>query len=95
MIPLNIQIKSIIYSFIYGCIFSLLLNINYKYIYYSKGIKKILINVFFIIDNVLLYFLILRYINNGIFHFYFLLSIILGFILVNYMTTKKIKLFKH
>ena len=95
MIPLNIQIKSIIYSFIYGCIFSLLLNINYKYIYYSKGIKKILINVFFIIDNVLLYFLILRYINNGIFHFYFLLSIILGFIFVNYMTTKKIKLFKH
>jgi hypothetical protein len=95
MIPLNIQIKSIIYSFIYGCIFSLLLNINYKYIYYSKGIKKILINIFFIIDNVLLYFLILRYINNGIFHFYFLLSIILGFIVVNYMTTKKIKLFKH
>ena len=85
MIPLNIQINSIIFSFLYGSFFSILLNINYKYIYYSKGIKKILINLFFVIDNILLYFIILRYINNGIFHFYFL----------NILTTKKIKIFKH
>lgn len=88
MIPLNIQIKSMVYSFLYGIFFYYLLKLNYKFIYYSKGLKKLLINMFFIIDNVFLYFIILRYINYGVFHFYFLLSIILGFILVNKVTSK-------
>ncbi len=92
MIPLNIQIKSILYSFLYGILFSFLLNLNYKYIYYSKGIIKLLINLFFIIDNVFLYFIGLRLLNGGIFHFYFLISIILGFISVNSLTSK---IFKH
>ena len=92
---LKIQLKSIIFSFLYGCFFNLLLKINYKYIYYSKGILKILINLFFVIDNTLLYFIILRYINNGIFHFYFLLSIILGFIFVNILSNKVFKKLKH
>ena len=88
MIPLDIQLKSILYSFLYGIFFNFLLKLNYKFIYYSKGIIKILINIFFIIDNAFLYFIILRYINNGIFHFYFLLSIVLGFIIVNKVTSK-------
>ncbi len=88
MISLDIQLKSILYSFFYGILFNFLLKLNYKFIYYSKGIIKILINIFFVIDNVFLYFIILRYINNGIFHFYFLLSIVLGFIIVNKVTSK-------
>ena len=95
MIPLNIQIKSIIFSFIYGCFFSFLLSTNYKYIYLSKGIKKLLFNFVFVIDNALLYFIILRYINNGIVHFYFILSIIIGFITVNKMTSKIFKPLNH
>jgi len=95
MISLDIQLKSILFSFLYGCFFSILLNLNYKFIYYSKGIKKILINIFFVIDNVLLYFIILRYINCGIFHFYFLLSIILGFVIVNKVTSKIFFTLKH
>lgn len=91
MIPLNIQLKTIAFSFLYGCFFSFILNLNYKYIYYSKGIKKLLINIFFVIDNVLLYFIGLRYINNGIFHFYFLLSILLGFISVNKVSNRLLK----
>lgn len=91
MIPLNIQIKSIIFSFVYGCFFSFLLNINYKFIYFSKGIKKIIFNMIFVIDNTLLYFIILRYINNGIVHFYFILSLILGFTTVNKVTSKIFK----
>ena len=91
MIPLNIQIKTIIFSFIYGCFFSFLLNINYKFIYLSKGIKKIVFNLMFVIDNVLLYFIILRYLNNGVLHFYFILSIILGFLSVNKLTSKYLK----
>lgn len=95
MIPLDIQIKSIIFSFVYGAFFSVLLNLNYKFIYYSKGIIKLLINIFFIIDNVFLYFIILRYINNGIVHFYFILFIFLGFISVNKMANKIVFSLKH
>ncbi len=93
MIPLNIQIKSIIFSFLYGILFSIFANLNYKYIYYSKGILKILINIMFVFDNVLIYFILLRCINNGILHYYFILSLIVGFISVNKLVSKI--LFKH
>jgi len=63
--------------------------------YYSKGILKILINIFFVVDNVLLYFIILKFLNNGIIHFYFLLSLFLGFISVNKVTSKILIYFKH
>ena len=95
MIALNIQIKSIIFSFLYGMFFSFLLNLNYKFIYYSKGILKILINIFFVVDNVFLYFIILRYINNGIVHFYFVLSLFLGYFSVNKVSSRVRKIFKH
>ena len=91
MIPLDIQLKSIIYSFLYGVLFSILLNINYKYIYNSKRLSKLLINVFFILDNVFLYFIGLRNLNNGILNYYFILFIFLGFICVNGLTSKLIK----
>ena len=55
MIPLNIQIKSIIYSFFYGIIFSILTNLNYKFIFYSKPIFKFILNILFVLDNVFLY----------------------------------------
>lgn len=95
MIPLDIQIKSIVFSFLYGMFFSFLLNLNYKYIYYSKGVLKVLINIFFVVDNVFLYFIILRYINNGIVHFYFLLSLVLGYFSVNKVSSRIRKIFKH
>lgn len=92
---LKVQLTSILFSFLYGCLFSFLLKINYKYIYYSKGTIKLLINLFFIIDNTLLYFIILRYVNNGIFHFYFLTAIVLGFFSVNILSNKILKRLKH
>lgn len=95
MIPLDIQIKSIVFSFLYGVFFSFLLNLNYKFIYYSKGILKILINIFFVVDNVFLYFIILRYINNGIVHFYFLLSLVIGYFCVNKVSSRVRNVFKH
>lgn len=88
MIPLDIQIKSIVFSFMYGIFFSFLLNLNYKFIYYSKGLLKILINIFFIVDNVFLYFIILKCINDGIVHYYFILSLFLGFLCVNKVASK-------
>lgn len=92
MIPLNIQLISIVFSFIYGMFFSFLLNLNYKYLYKSSGVVKIFINLIFIYDNTLLYFIILRYINNGILHYYFIIFILLGFSFINKVSSKIIKL---
>lgn len=85
---LEVQLQSLIYSFVYGFFFSFLLNINYKYLFNSTSIYKIIINILFILDNVLLYYIILRYINNGVIHMYFLLMIVFGFVFGNYYTKK-------
>ena len=88
---LKIQIYSILYSFLYGIIFYILLEFNYKIIYESKLFIKIIYSLLFLLANTLLYFIILIKINNGIVHVYFLLSIILGYVLAYSI---KVKLFK-
>lgn len=95
MMELSIQIKSIIFSFLYGIIFSFLVNLNYKFLHCSKKLFRVVINFFFVLDNVLLYFIILRYINNGIIHYYFVIALILGFISVNKLSSKLLFKFKH
>lgn len=87
---LEIQIQSMIYSFVYGLFFSFLLNLNYRLLFSSNKVIQIVFNLFFIIDNVFLYFILLRYINQGIVHVYFILLIGLGFLVGN-QTTKKIR----
>ena len=85
---LKLQIYSLIFSFIYGFIFYFLIILNKKYLYNNK--LSLVIDILFIIDNVLIYFIVLRYINNGIFHIYFSIMIILGFI-IGYFLDKKIR----
>ena len=88
MIPLDIQIKSIMFSFIYGMFFSFFTYLAHGFIYNTKGIAKIIINVLFVLDNVVVYFILLRIINDDILHYYFILSLILGFVFVNKLTNK-------
>lgn len=83
MIALSIQFKSLLFSFFYGIIFSLLLTFNYKMIYHQFRFYRILVNLFFVIDNVLLYFIILRFLNNGVMHYYFFIALLLGFVVGN------------
>ena len=85
---LEIQIQSLIYSFVYGLFFSYLLNLNYRILFMSRRLIQIFANFFFILDNVFLYFILLRYINQGIFHTYFFLLLVLGFIVGNTVTKK-------
>ncbi len=74
------QIISIIFSFIYGVILSLLYNLNYYLLFNKRKVYKVIFNIVFIFDLVLIYFLIMKRINNAIIHPYFYLSIILGFL---------------
>lgn len=80
---IKLQIITLLFSFLYGIFFSFFLSFNYKFIYSDKRIFKIIISFLFIIVCVLLYFIILKNINNGIFHIYEILMIILGFVLEN------------
>lgn len=76
---LKIQIISLSFSFLYGLFMYFMISINYKYLFMSKLIERIVISILFIVDNLLLYFLILRFINDGIIHVYFLLCILFGY----------------
>ena len=77
---LSIQIKTLIVSFLYGIILSYIVRWHYKYLFESKMWYRILLNVLFIFDYTLIYFFILMFINNGIFHIYFLFLLIIGYI---------------
>ena len=78
-----IQIKTIIFSIIFGVFFSIALRFNYKYIVGSKKLFSAILTFLFVLVFTLLYFIILKYINYGIFHQYEILCIIIGFLVEN------------
>ena len=79
---LSIQIYSLIYSLVYGGVFYLLLDFFNKFTFMKKIYLKVILSWIFIMVIALLYFLGLLYINNGVLHIYFLLSIVCGYIIV-------------
>ena len=91
---LKVQITLLVFSFFYGFLFSIFLNINYKFIYSSNKIVKILSSFLIIIIAVLTYFIGIKKINNAILHPYSILMVILGFfvdICLNRIIAKKLK----
>jgi len=87
---LEIQIQSLIYSFVYGLFFSFFFNLHYRYLFLSKIAYRIVLNFFFVLVNVFLYFILLKLINEGIIHYYFILMLFLGYLLGN-MKTKVLR----
>lgn len=86
---LSVQLQALTASFAYGILFSYLLKMQYKFLFDSRIIYKIFLTVLFVFDNCLLYFLILKIINNGIFHIYFLFLLIIGYLFGNYLVNRK------
>lgn len=85
---LDIQILSLLFSFLFGLFFSLFLKLNEKILYNKLIIIKYLGSILIILVSVLGYFIILRIINNSIFHPYLLIMITVGFITENKMYSK-------
>lgn len=85
---LSIQIYSLIYSLIYGGIFYLLLDLFNKFTSMKKVYLKVILSWIFVTGMAILYFIGLLYINNGVLHIYFLLSIVCGYIVV-YLILKR------
>ncbi len=92
---LKTQIISLLFSFVFGIIFSICTNINYKFLFCKKKIFQIIITIIYVIDASLAYFLMIRRINEGIIHSYFLLSVALGFFIGFVNLSKYVNLFKN
>lgn len=95
MMNLDTQIATLVISFLYGMVFSFLVNVNYKYLYHNKVLPRILFTFMFIFANVLIYFIILRKINQAILHPYSLGMILVGFCLEHYLRHLVVRLFKR
>ncbi|MGI6329471.1 MAG: spore cortex biosynthesis protein YabQ [Bacilli bacterium] len=80
---LYIQINSLLFSLCYGFFFGLTLNFSYNNIFKGLLYFKLINNFLFIFCHVLLYFILLKKINNGIMHPYFLLLFIVGFAIID------------
>jgi hypothetical protein len=81
-VNLNEQINLILFSFVFGIFFNFFLTLNCKFIYSYHKIIKIISSFLFVLINVLIYFIILKKINNGIFHIYSLIIIFITYLLI-------------
>ncbi len=87
---LETQIYTLLFSFIFGSLFGLLVRINYFFLNHSNKFIKILFTVVFVTIFTLIYFIILEKLNSGIIHIYYFIMLILGFCLEQFIE-KKIK----
>jgi len=81
MIDLALQFKLIIFSFIFGFLFSALLDgFNSKVKKYSK-VVEIILSFLLICFMTFVYFIGIQKIGNAIFHIYSIISISIGFLM--------------
>ena len=87
---IKIQIIGIIVSFIYGLFIKLMALLNNKYNNTNNYIIKGLLDLLFNFNLTILYIIIIYKINGGVFHLYFFLIMLGGYLVSN----KCVKLFK-
>ena len=80
MINLSIQLNLIVFSLIYGFLFSVILDIMYQFIRQKKKVYQIIISFIIVMLMAVIYFVGINKIGCIIFHFYSILCIIAGFI---------------
>ena len=72
------QVLTIVISIIYGSLSYFVFKLNKKVLFNKNVIKTFISNFIFTIDLVLIYFLLLKKINNGILSYYSYICIIIG-----------------
>ena len=80
MIALNIQIKLIIFSFIFGFFFSITLEIFNNKIKKCKKSVKLILSFLVVFVSTIIYFEGINRIGDAIFHIYSVITIVIGFI---------------
>lgn len=91
---LRVQIVSLFFSFVFGIIFSICTNLNYRFLFTKNVYFKIIITFVYILDFALLYFLLIQKINNGIIHIYFFLMVGIGYLVGNVRLNQCVNSFK-
>ena len=74
------QITVLTFSYLFGFIFENLNKLNINIIKNKSYFYRLIISLLFMYNIVLIYLISLYKLNHGIFHIYFLIMIILGFI---------------
>ena len=85
---LKLQLYSLICSFIFGIFVYLTLGLIHKLIYSNNVYVKIFFSLIYSLVISIIYFIILLNINNGIIHIYFLLMVIAGYTVANFVYVK-------
>jgi len=75
------QIITLLFSFLYGFIFFYLEIFHNHIIKHKKRLYRSIITILFMCNIVLIYIILIFKLNNGNFHIYFILMIIIGFII--------------
>lgn len=74
-----VQVISLVVSFIYGILFYTFTKFNY-FIIENRGVLfKFIVTLVFIIDVVVLYIYLMYKLNNGYFHIYFIIMLVVGY----------------
>ncbi len=81
-------------SFIYGVLFFILSLLNYKLFNKFSLFFKYLVTLLFSFDIAIIYLLIVYKINYGIFHVYYLIFTILGFLVAYKLKNRTVNLCK-
>lgn len=83
MMDLSIQIKTLLFSLLFGFVFNIFVTLLNKFIYNKNKIIQIISTLILTLFSTITYFVILQKLNEAIIHPYFLLMFILGFSLSN------------
>lgn len=90
MINLSIQMKLLVFSFIFGFFFSLLIELFNNKTKKCKTIVKIVLSFIIVFLSTIVYFEGIKKIGHAIFHIYSIITIILGFLFYD-LIAKKLK----
>ena len=80
---LSIQIKTLLFSLLFGFVFNIFVTLLNKFIYNKNKIIQIVSTLILTLFSTITYFVILQKLNEAIIHPYFLFMFILGFSLSN------------
>ena len=90
---LNVQIYTLIFSYLFGVIFCILLDLFNRIVKKYKWILRLIFSLLLILILSSVYFIVLLLINNGYLHVYFLFMIMFGYLSLYFF--KKIGLHKN
>ncbi len=91
MMNLDIQIKTLLFSLLYGFVFNAFVTLLNKYIYNKKVVVQVISTLILTLFSTITYFIILQKLNEAIIHPYFLIMFIVGYGLTNVVK----KILKH